>query len=86
MAEILGFYELLHSAGGCVSRVMCSARLDLNSQDTEKGETNLQEKNKEEHKAIIIIIIDCINTVCRAFIGGLMHTQMQLFDISVGEL
>lgn len=44
MAEILGFYDLLHSAGGCVSVVMCSARLDLNSLDIEKGETNLQEK------------------------------------------
>lgn len=37
MAEILGFYELLHSAGGRVSGVMCSARLDLNSPDIEKG-------------------------------------------------
>lgn len=36
MAEILGFYDLLHSAGGCVSGVMCSDRLDLNSADTEK--------------------------------------------------
>lgn len=36
MAEILGFYDLLHSAGGCVSGVMCSDRLDLNSPDTEK--------------------------------------------------
>lgn len=36
MAEILGFYDLLHSAGGCVSGVMCSDRLDLNSSDTEK--------------------------------------------------
>lgn len=37
MAEILGFYELLHSAGGRVSVVMCSARLDLNSPDSETG-------------------------------------------------
>lgn len=37
MAEILGFYESLHSAGGRVNGVMCSARLDLNSRDTEKG-------------------------------------------------
>lgn len=50
MAEILGFYELLHSAGGRVSRVMCWARLDLNSLDIEKGETNLTGKNKEQHK------------------------------------
>lgn len=33
MAEILGFYELLHSAGGRVNGVICSARLDLNSLD-----------------------------------------------------
>lgn len=33
MVEILGFYELLHSAWGHVSGVMCSARLDLNSLD-----------------------------------------------------
>lgn len=37
MAEILGFYELLHSAGGRVKGVMCSAWLDLNSPDIEKG-------------------------------------------------
>lgn len=36
MAEILGFYDSLHSAGGCVSGVMCSDRLDLNSPDTEE--------------------------------------------------
>lgn len=36
MAEILGFYDSLHSAGGCVSGVMCSDRLDLNSPDIEK--------------------------------------------------
>lgn len=53
MAEILGFYDLLHSAGGCVSGVMCSDRLDLNSPDTEKEreKRNLkQEQNKEEQK------------------------------------
>lgn len=37
MAETLDFYELLHSAGGCVSKVMCSARLELNNLDIEKG-------------------------------------------------
>lgn len=37
MAEILGFYELLHSAAGPVNGVMCSARLDLNSQDIQTG-------------------------------------------------
>lgn len=37
MAEILGFYELLHSAGGRANGVMCSARLDLNSPGNEKG-------------------------------------------------
>lgn len=37
MAEILGFYELLHSAGGSVSGVMCSARLHLNSLDIKEG-------------------------------------------------
>lgn len=36
MAETLDFYELLHSAGGNVREVMCSARLDLNNLDTEK--------------------------------------------------
>lgn len=36
--------------GAVWAGVMCSARLDLNSLDTEKGEKNLQEKNKEEHK------------------------------------
>lgn len=51
MAEILGFYDLLHSAGGCVSGETCSTRLDLNSLDTEEGETNLKEKNKEGHKS-----------------------------------
>lgn len=52
MAEILGFYDSLHSAGGCVSGVMCSDRLDLNSPDTEKegGEKLKQGKNKEERK------------------------------------
>lgn len=44
MAEILGFYDLLHSAGGCVSGVMCSDRLDLNSADTEK------ETEKRSHR------------------------------------
>lgn len=48
MAEILGLYGLLHSAGGCVGGVMCSDRLDLNNLDIERGETNLQEKR--EHK------------------------------------
>lgn len=37
MAEILGFYELLHSAAGRANGVMCSARLDLNSPGNEKG-------------------------------------------------
>ena len=50
MAEILGFYESLHSAGGRVSRVMCGARLDLNSRDIERGETNLTGRNKERHR------------------------------------
>lgn len=46
MAEILGFYELLHSAGGRVSGVMCSARLDLNSLDIEKGWNKLTRKEQ----------------------------------------
>lgn len=37
MAEILGFYELLHLAAGPVNGVMCSARLDLNSPDIQTG-------------------------------------------------
>lgn len=43
MAEILGFYDLLRSAGGCVSREMCSPWLDLNSLDTERGEAATQQ-------------------------------------------
>lgn len=53
MAEILGFYDLLHSAGGCVSRVMCSDRLDLNSPDTEKErEKRNHQQNKDEQKKV----------------------------------
>lgn len=37
MAEILGFYDLFRSAGGCVSGEMCSPWLDLNSLDTERA-------------------------------------------------
>lgn len=45
MAEILGFYDLLRSAGGCVSGEMCSPWLDLNSLDTERGETVKQARS-----------------------------------------
>lgn len=55
MAEILGFYDLLHSAGGCVSGVMCSARWDLNSLDIERGETNFQEENQDYHIITLLI-------------------------------
>lgn len=43
MAEILGFYDLLRSARGCVSREMCSPWLDLKSLDTERGEAATQQ-------------------------------------------
>ena len=70
MAETLGFYELLHSAGGHVREVMCSARLDLNNLDIEKGWNKLTRgEQREAHRLrfslnyrIITYIIDrCIN-------------------------
>lgn len=65
MAEILGFYELLHSAGGCVSVVMCSNGLDLNSLGSEKGWNDLhgeEQRGAREQRLFIFLLLLCIVT------------------------
>lgn len=80
MAEILGFYELLHSAGGCVSEVMCSARLHLNSLDIEKGWNQLtweEQRGAQVYDYFINIIDSYMDTVreliCITSNGGIMY-------------
>lgn len=55
MAETLVFYELLHSAGGHVSEVMCSARLDLNNLDTVKAWNELTREDQRAMQSLWLL-------------------------------